>query len=168
MGSKNAGATNVFRVAGKKAAAVVFAADFLKGFLAVTFAKCLIFFFNAPFECIFVSGFFAQFGHCFPVFFGFKGGKGVATAAGCAMAIMPLTTVILLTVYALMLKISKTVSVASGVAAAIYPLSAYIFAPKERETYFLFAASCSVLILIMHLTNFRRLISGEEKPLSKK
>ena len=124
-GSKNAGATNMFRIFGKKAGAIVFIFDFLKGLIAVGIARFIIAFFDAPYECMLFAGFFAQLGHTFPLFFRFRGGKGVATAVGAAFGIMPLVAGILLFIFAVILSIAKTVSIASCVCAVAYPLLAY-------------------------------------------
>lgn len=168
VGSGNAGATNMLRTAGKKAAAIVFLADFLKGLIAVAAARCFVYFLDTPYICILVAGFFAQAGHCFPVFFKFKGGKGVATAAGAAAGIMPHVALILLTVFAVIAVLTKIASLASGICAVIYPLLAYFLTQTNRKLNFMFAASAAVLIIIMHSPNFARLIDGEERPISSK
>lgn len=167
-GSGNAGATNVLRTSGKKAAVPVFLLDFLKGFIAVIIARCFVMFFEAPYECVYFAGFFAQVGHCFPVFFGFKGGKGVATAAGAATAIMPVTSAVLIAVFAAIALITKTASIASCTCAVLYPLLAYFISDDRNIFNFMYAASCSVLIIIMHGANIARLLDGEEKPVSSK
>ncbi len=167
-GSGNAGATNVLRTSGKKAASLVFLFDFLKGFIAVILAKCFVLFFEAPYECVYFAGFFAQLGHCFPVFFGFRGGKGVATAAGAATAIMPVTATVLIGVFAVIALITKTASIASCTSAVLYPLLAYFMTDSNNILNFMYAASCSVLIIIMHGSNIARLLDGEEKPVSSK
>lgn len=165
-GSKNAGATNVMRIHGKKAGAIVFAADFSKGLIAVTVARCLVSFFNAPYETIFFAGFFAQLGHIFPLYFGFRGGKGVATAAGTALGVMPLVSLILLSVFSLLFLLTKTVSLASGVCAVLYPILAYFLGGNYFENKFVFAVSCAVMILVKHAPNIARLLDGEEKKIS--
>ncbi len=165
-GSGNAGATNMLRTFGKKAGAIVFFFDFSKGILAVAAARILVAFFNAPYECILFAGFFAQLGHTFPVFHGFRGGKGVATAAGAAFGVMPLVAVILLAVFALIVIITKTVSLASGICAAVYPLLAYFLCGNSGECNFVFAASCAVMIAVKHVPNIIRLLDGEEKKIS--
>ena len=168
QGSGNAGATNTLRSFGKKAAAAVFIFDFSKGLLTVAAAKCLILFLDAPYECMLVAGFFVQFGHCFPLFFRFRGGKGVATAAGAAIGIIPLAAVIMLALFAVITLSTKIVSLASGICAAIYPLLAFFVADKNQTALFVFAAACSALIIVMHGSNFARLIDGKEKPVSSK
>ena len=166
-GSGNAGATNALRILGKKAGALVFICDFSKGLLAVTAARCLVFFLNAPYECILFAGFFAQLGHVFPLFFKFRGGKGVATAAGAALGTMPLVAVIVLALFAVIAAATKIVSLSSAVCAAVYPLLAFFLSSEGNAMpNMIFAASCSVLILIKHAPNFARLLDGEEKRIS--
>lgn len=165
-GSKNAGATNVFRTFGKKAGILVFFFDFSKGLLAVTAARCLVAFFDAPYECILFAGFFAQLGHTFPLFFGFKGGKGAATAAGAALSVMPLVSLMLLAVFAVLVLLTKIVSLASGVCAVAYPILAYFFGGLHYEYKFVFAVSCAVMIIVKHAPNIARLLDGEEKKIS--
>ena len=167
-GSGNAGATNTLRIFGKKAAATVFLFDFMKGLIAVAAAKVFIDLLGLPYVTMLAAGFFVQLGHCFPVFFDFKGGKGVATAAGAAMGIMPVVTLILLAIFAVTVAFSKIVSLASGICAVIYPLLAYFLTNTNQKMNFLFAAVCSVMIIIMHSQNFARLIDGNEKPISYK
>ena len=167
-GSGNAGTTNTLRIFGKKAAATVFALDFLKGLIAVTVAKMLVEYLQAPYETVLLAGFSVQIGHCFPVFFKFKGGKGVATAAGAAIGIMPLVALILILIFAVIVIISKIASLSSGVCAVLYPLFAYFLSSSNEKSNFVFASACSVVIIILHAPNFARLIDGEEKPVSYK
>ncbi len=166
FGSKNAGATNAMRVFGKKVGAFVFLIDFLKGLLAVIFARILVALFDAPYETVLATGFFAQFGHTFPVFFGFKGGKGVATAAGAAAGIMPLTALSLIIIFAVIVTSTKYVSLASGLCAATYPILAYFLTNENKSEKFMFAACCSIMILLKHIPNFKRFVSGNEKKIS--
>lgn len=165
-GSGNAGATNALRVFGKKAGITVLIFDFFKGVFAVFLAKLLVSFFEADYLCLPVAGFFVQLGHVFPVFFGFKGGKGVATAAGTAMAIMPLTASVLLAVFAVTVIITKTVSLASGICAAVYPLLMYFLSAENKAVLFIYSACCSALIIIKHFENFTRLLDGKESKIS--
>lgn len=167
-GSGNAGATNTLRTFGKKTAVLVFVTDFMKGLIAVAAAKMIISHSDAPYFCMLISGFFVQAGHCFPIFFRFKGGKGVATAAGAAMGIMPSVAVILLFIFAVVVALSKIVSLASGICAVIYPLLAYFLTNTNSKFNFLFATACSLMIIILHSSNFARLIDGTEKPVSTK
>jgi len=168
LGSNNAGATNAYRSLGKKAGAIIFFLDFSKGLIAVAGAKCLLLLFDASYECMLIAGFFAQLGHTFPVFFRFKGGKGVATAAGSAFAIMPPVAAILLTLFAVIVVLTKTVSLASSICAALYPLLAYFLTDSVQQLHFIFAASCAVMITVKHASNIARLLDGEEKKITSK
>lgn len=165
-GSGNAGATNISRTFGKKAGAIIFFLDFSKGLIAVAAAKILVLLLNAPYECVYFAGFFAQLGHTFPVFFRFRGGKGVATAAGAALGIMPLVALILLSVFAVVVLITKTVSLASGICAVLYPLIAYFSGGERGEYHFIFAAACAVMIVVKHVPNIIRLLDGTENKIS--
>lgn len=151
-GSGNPGATNMLRVYGKKAGITVFLCDFLKGIIAVFAAKVIIKYLGAPYEAALFAGFFAQLGHIYPIFFGFRGGKGVATAAGAAFAIMPLTAVIMIAIFTVIVASSKIVTLASGVCAALYPLLAMNFGNENSRVLFFFAVCCSSLILVKQLT----------------
>ncbi len=165
-GSGNAGASNTVRVFGKKAGLLVFILDFAKGFVAVMIARIIVQYFGGGYICIPVAGFFAQLGHIFPIFFGFRGGKGVATAVGSAMAVMPTVAIILLILFVIILVTSKTVALASGICAALYPLLAYFLSVENKTIHLIFAACCSAIIIIKHLDNFVRLLDGSEPKLS--
>ncbi len=167
-GSGNAGATNALRTFGKKAGAAVFLFDFSKGLICTLAAKYLVNSLNAPYECVLIAGFFVQLGHVFPVFFKFKGGKGVATAAGAAFAIMPTAAIALLGLFSVITAVTKTVSLASGICAAVYPLLALLWSGANASANFVFAASCAVMIAVKHAPNFARLLDGEEKKISFK
>lgn len=161
-GSGNAGATNAIRLYGKKTGILVFLCDFAKGIIAVLLARFLVAIFDAPYESMLVAGFFVQLGHIFPLYHGLRGGKGVATAVGACFALMPLTAVILLALFAVILLASKYVAVASGVCAALYPILAYFLGGNNSTENCIFAMLCSMLILIKHTSNFIRLSRGEE------
>lgn len=161
--SKNAGATNMMRAFGKKAGLIVFLLDFSKGVLSVLIAKAAVRFFDAPYETALFAGFFAVFGHIFPVFFKFKGGKGVATLAGAAFALMPVITTALLILFAVIVSITKIVSLASGICAAIFPIAAYFLAPSHNNELFVFGCCCAALMIIKHLPNITRLLDGNER-----
>ncbi len=161
-GSGNAGATNAIRLYGKKTGIKVFLCDFAKGVVAVLLAEILVVFFDAPYEIMLVAGFFVQLGHVFPLYYGFRGGKGVATAVGTAFALMPLTAILLLGLFAVILLTTKYVAVASGVCAAVYPILAYFLSFSNAKQNCVFAVVCSMLIIIKHTSNFIRLSRGEE------
>lgn len=161
-GSGNPGATNAVRIYGKKFGLAVFLCDFSKGITAVAAAKIIIGLTGAPYEAMLAAGFFAQLGHILPVFHRFRGGKGVATAVGAAFALMPLTAIILLVLFGVILWTTKYVCLASGICAAVYPVLAYFLSNGNESVNCVFATACAMLILIRHLTNFERLRRGEE------
>lgn len=161
--SRNPGATNMMRAFGKRAGLLVFAFDFSKGVLAVLIADLFFLFLDAPFETALFAGFFAVLGHIFPVYFGFRGGKGVATLAGAAFALMPLITVGLLVLFTVVLALSRIVSLASGICAAAFPIAAYFFASSNNNEFFIFGCCCAALLIIRHIPNIVRLIDGEER-----
>ena len=161
--SRNPGATNMMRAFGKRAGLLVFAFDFSKGILSVLIADIFFLFLDAPFESALFAGFFAVWGHIFPVYFGFRGGKGVATLAGAAFALMPLITLCLIALFAVILAFSRIVSLASGICAAVFPIAAYFFAPSHNNEYFIFGCCCAALLIIRHIPNIVRLIDGNER-----
>jgi glycerol-3-phosphate acyltransferase PlsY len=156
-GSGNLGATNVYRVLGKKAGLIVAIADLLKG----TFACLLPQILNSAVNPI-ICGLLAILGHVFPIFAGFKGGKAVATATGVLLFLTPFGTLTGFVVFLLTLILSKYVSLSSmlaGIAILIYSL---IFEDKVIIALSLFI---SVLVIILHRQNIKRLIRGTEKKL---
>jgi glycerol-3-phosphate acyltransferase PlsY len=131
--------------------------------LSVFIAKAAVTFLDAPYETTLFAGFFAVFGHIFPVFFKFRGGKGVATLAGAAFALMPVITAALLILFAVIVPTTKIVSLASGICAAIFPVAAYFFASSHNNELFVFGCCCAALMIIKHLPNITRLLDGNER-----
>lgn len=174
-GSGNAGATNILRVLGPKAALPVFLIDFVKGVLAVNLI--LLTDIPDPSEqytgyCI-LLGAACIVGHIFPAFASFKGGKGVATIGGVLMAIAPLPMTLTLLVFVITLAISKYVSVASMSCAIAFPLMIIgIFGVFDAEnvthTLRIFSLIASVTIFITHRKNIERLRNGQESKVSFK
>ncbi len=162
-GSKNAGATNTFRVLGKKAGSVVFAMDFAKGFAAVMLIHLTGYETNSSAEfamsIALVSA--AVIGHILPIFAGFKGGKGVATVSGAILAMAPGAILLTLITFLIVLAITNYVSVSSMVAATCFPIIAWlVFSyPWQMVVFGIFIA---VLIVFTHRKNIRRLIAGTE------
>ncbi|MBQ3337072.1 MAG: glycerol-3-phosphate 1-O-acyltransferase PlsY [Selenomonadaceae bacterium] len=155
-GSHNIGATNAWRVIGRKAGLLIFIFDFLKGQLGVLLGACM---FASPGAMV-LGGLFAMLGHMFPIFIGFKGGKGVATALGVIAALMPKVTVIVFIIWLVLTLLTRYVSVASIVAAVLTPILAAAF--KEPIIYFLFALVAAVVIVFRHRENIQRLKAGHE------
>lgn len=156
FGSHNIGATNAWRVLGKKAGLFIFIMDFIKGQLGVLLGAYL---FALPGAMV-VGGLFAILGHMFPIFLGFRGGKGVATSLGVLAALMPKITAIVFIVWLVIVLITRYVSLGSVVAAVLTPILAAVF--KEPIIYFLFTLVAAVFIILRHRENIKRLKAGNE------
>lgn len=155
-GSHNIGATNAWRVLGRKAGLLVFMFDFLKGQLGVLLGGCVL---GTPAAMV-LGGFFAVIGHMFPLFLGFKGGKGVATALGVLVSLMLKITAIVFVVWLVLVLLTRYVSVGSIVAAVLTPLLAALF--KEPVEFFAFALAAAAMIVWRHRENLARLKAGRE------
>ena len=155
-GSGNIGATNVGRTSGSLAGILTLLGDVLKGALPVFLA------FQFYPESLFVSlvGLAAFLGHLFPVYLGFKGGKGVATGLGVMVVICPLATLLSAAVFALAAYLKRYVSLASMVAAAMLPVFMSFF-PRGRN-YVGMGVVVAVLIIWKHKDNIKRLAAGTE------
>ena len=165
-GSKNPGATNVLRSGNKKAAALTLLGDLLKGWLAVFLAQMFMergLFGEGVVALVALAVFF---GHLYPVFLGFKGGKGVATAVGVLLALSWLTALICAAVWLVMAFGFKVSSLAALVATAISPLVAWFFMP--HLSWLLAVAVIAVLVLYRHQSNIRNLLSGRESKIGDK
>lgn len=157
MGSGNIGATNVNRVLGKKLGAATLLCDVLKGLLCVVLAKILM-----PGEIILHTwvGFAAFFGHCFPIYLRFKGGKGVATAFGILIPLSPMTAVAGLLTWLTVARISKTSSLGALVTSSLIPFYAFYFESKFLFT--LLITLMMVIVVVRHKENIQRLRAGTE------
>ena len=161
VGSKNPGATNVLRIGSKKAAAVTLFGDFLKGLVPVLIGLVL----GAEPPVLALIGMAAFLGHLYPVFFGFHGGKGVATALGVILGISwPVALAALLT-WLLMAKVFKISSLSALTAAALTPLYCWLLAPQME--YILLFSVMSLLLIWRHRSNIRNLMSGAEGKIGK-
>lgn len=157
QGSGNPGATNVLRLGGKKLAALVLFGDFLKGVLAVLLALAV----TGDIRVIAAAGFAAFIGHLYPVFFGFRGGKGVATWFGVMLGLSwPVCAAMALT-WLVVARLTKISSLSGLTAAALAPL--YIWLLDPRQAVLLAAIAMSVLMYWRHRTNIRQLIAGTER-----
>jgi glycerol-3-phosphate acyltransferase PlsY len=168
-GSGNAGATNTFRVLGKQAGIPVLFMDIAKGFLAVKLATI---FGNYPQESQqyvnfkLVLGICALLGHIFPVYVGFRGGKGVATLLGILSAVHPQAAAVCAGVFIFMLVLSHYVSLSSMSAAITYPIAMMFIFHETIPTVNIFAMAISILVLVTHQKNIERLIQGTESRIS--
>ena len=157
QGSGNPGATNVMRVGGKKPAAITLAGDALKGLLPVLLAQAL----EVSNAVLALTALAAFLGHLYPVFFGFKGGKGVATAFGTLIGLAWPVALCLLGVWLLMAKVFHISSLAALTAAVTAPLFMWWLRPVPE----LIAVSVviSIMLIWRHRSNIRKLLDGTEK-----
>ena len=157
QGSGNPGATNVLRMGSKKLAALVLLIDVLKGVIPVLIGRMLGF----DIDILALIAFFAFLGHLYPVFFQFKGGKGVATALGAFLALSPALAGAALLTWILVFAISRISSLSAIAAAAMTPVySLWLIDMVFARTVILFIA---LLLLWRHRSNIQRLLAGEEK-----
>ena len=165
-GSGNIGATNVMRVAGPVAGILTLLFDTGKGWFAVWIASRVM---HGSSSMMIAAGFLALVGHCFPVWLRFRGGKGVATAAGIFLALCPEALLAAFILLALVVWYSRYVSLGSLAAAAAIPLLVYLlwaphFAPPIIVT--LGSIAIASLVIYQHRANIGRLIRGEEPQFS--
>lgn len=156
-GSGNIGATNVARVAGKKLGAIVLVLDALKGTLPVVLSQQL---FPSELGWHCGVGLAAFFGHVFPVWLKFKGGKGVATAAGVLVVLVPWGALAGFLVWALVMAVFRVSSVGS-LLGALVAIAVAFFGPGPRE-YAILAVVFLGLMLVTHRANLQRLVAGKE------
>ncbi len=157
-GSNNLGATNVYRVLGWKYAIPVGVIDMVKGAVPVAILGPWS---NGPAWFTVALGLAAVLGHMFSPFVRFRGGKGVATAAGMLLALVPLAIVISLAIWAVTLWVSGYVSVASLTVAVVFPLWVRLTAPDEPYTFWA-SVVLALLIVYSHRANIQRLSAGTE------
>lgn len=155
VGSGNMGAANVFRTLGKKMGIAVLVADVAKGAVAVVIAGALT---DDPWPL--AAGCVAVAGHIFPVWLRFRGGKGVATAAGVVVGLMPLVAAVVLPAWLLIVAVTRYTSVGSITAATVATPLAWAFG--YDWPYIVLAGVMAVAILVKHRSNMQRLIRGNE------
>jgi glycerol-3-phosphate acyltransferase PlsY len=164
FGSGNAGATNTFRVLGKKAGIVVLVCDILKGSLAVLLANLSLYQIssNQFVNLQLALGISAVVGHVFPVFAGFRGGKGVATILGIVICLTPITSALVLIVFLTVLILTRYVSLSSIMAGISYPILLKFILKNDNQTLFIFSIFVSILLVITHKKNISRLLKKQE------
>ena len=163
-GSGNAGATNVLRTGNKKAAYLVLLGDLMKGVLVVLAAKEYSFYANDPNVLIGISAVFVFLGHLFPIFFNFKGGKGVATSAGILLAVEFNIGLLAITVWLLVAFLTRYSSLAALMAAFASFITTLVMAINLPIVFSI--GSIFILILIRHKQNIKQLITGDESKIS--
>ena len=177
-GSGNAGATNMLRVHGKGAGAITLLIDALKGVVAIllAFAFEALLAKVAPDNAFlgnlkYIAGLFAVIGHDFPIFFRFRGGKGVATSLGVILMLNWLIGVMVLVIALLIMIISRYVSLGSEMAAIVYIIFilGYMFGERSFNVVWLVTAGLMAILLIAkHHANIKRLLNGTESKLFSK
>lgn len=166
QGSRNIGATNVSRLLGKKLGFLTLVFDVLKGFLPMVAANVILGETDGRELYISGCGVFAVLGHMFPVYLGFKGGKGVATGLGVFLYLSPLVILISLVVFVAAVSLSGFVSAGSLFASALVPVWLLLLGGGKVEI--ITAAIIAILIWLKHHENIGRLLRGEEKSWKKK
>ncbi|WP_121246948.1 glycerol-3-phosphate 1-O-acyltransferase PlsY [Mucilaginibacter phyllosphaerae] len=167
-GSGNAGATNTFRVLGKKAGIPVMLLDILKGWTATNLAYMVGTATTGPFHSVaFVNlqlalGVAAVMGHLFPVFAGFRGGKGIATLFGMILAINLPAALLCVAVFITTLLITRYVSLSSILAGFIYPIGITFIFHVSVKSVIIYGMCIFILVLVTHQKNIERLLKGKE------
>ncbi|MBE7566383.1 glycerol-3-phosphate 1-O-acyltransferase PlsY [Acidithiobacillus thiooxidans] len=160
-GSGNPGATNILRIGGKKAAALTLCGDLIKGVIPVVVARWL----GAEGWILAAVALATFLGHLYPVYFGFRGGKGVATAMGILLAMMPLLGLSVLGVWIVVFAVMRVSSLAALLAAtSAIPL---VFAWSASSSMHALIIVLVILILWRHRSNIQRLLDGRETPFKK-
>lgn len=162
VGSGNAGATNISRVLGLKFALLVLFLDALKGFVVALLASYLTT--NTPLFLLCCGA--VIIGHNWPVFFGFKGGRGVATTLGVFLVIAPIHTLLVLSFLIIIIVLTRYVSLGSIIGAIAAPVVLLLL--RYPLPYFIFGMAVCLLLLWRHAPNIKRLLQGKESKLGEK
>ena len=166
QGSGNPGSTNVLRTLGKKAGAVAFGGDVLKGMLAVGFARILAHYTHTDeLTCAYLAVVAVVCGHNWPAFFGFKGGKGVATSLGSMLAINPITALSCFAVFIVIVAVTKYVSLGSVLSIVISPIVMYLMHHEMKGV--LVTLFLAISVTYTHRANIQRLLNGTERKIGK-
>ena len=164
-GSGNMGATNTFRVLGSRYGTIVMVIDILKGMAAVMMYNFLPFYLNHELErtnLMLALGTAAVLGHVFPIFAGFRGGKGVATLLGMVLAIQPVIALSCIGIFVLVLFLTRYVSLSSILAALSLPVCVLWIWNENELLYRIFALAVAVLVVVTHQKNIGRILRGVE------
>ena len=166
QGSGNAGSTNVLRTLGKKAGALTFIGDVLKGLIAVLIARLIAYGVNLDdTTCAYIAVVAVVLGHNYPVFLGFKGGKGVATSLGSMLGMNPLVALLCLGFFIIIVAITKYVSLGSILGIGLSPIIMMINHNNKGVLVTLFL---TISVVITHKENIKRLLNGTERKLGQK
>ena len=173
-GSGNAGTTNMLRSVGKKAAALTLICDVLKGIVAILIAMFIGWAFKIENQSLLVqiAGIAVVLGHTFPIFFGFKGGKGVATSLGILIMSNWQIGLICLVFGVLLIALTRMVSLGSCAAAVLFPvLTLFItdnYIVSQGSGYLIYSIILAIIVLFNHRSNIKRIMSGTENRISFK
>jgi glycerol-3-phosphate acyltransferase PlsY len=180
MGSRNAGLTNTLRCAGKNCALLTLLGDLLKGIIAVLLARGICHLMHAGMlpgndthYIGYIAGLFAIIGHVFPIYYGFKGGKGVLVGAASFIAVDYKVFLALLAIFVVMLALSRYVSLASIISTAYCPLATLLmswivddYSFGRSFLYMLLSLPMAAMVIWMHRSNIQRLLDGNENKFS--
>ena len=161
-GSGNIGTSNVLRTLGKRAALLTLAGDILKGYLPILLGRLL----GLSEVWLAAAGIATIIGHDWPAYIGFRGGKGVATGFGAALALMPNIASLGLAMYLLVAAITRYTSLAALVSSASLLLWVHVL--KASRPQVLFSVICGVLIYLRHRENIERLVNGTERKIGQR
>ena len=174
-GSGNAGTTNMLRSVGVKAAAITLLCDILKGVVVILIAILIGNIVDGLDDALLVqlAGIFVIIGHTFPIFFGFKGGKGIATSLGVLLMINWQIGLICLVFALILMVITRMVSVGSIAAAILFPVLVIFIGqnyivPVNNWSYLIFSIIVAVLVLFNHRENLKKIFTGKENKISFK
>jgi acyl phosphate:glycerol-3-phosphate acyltransferase len=168
-GSGNAGATNTFRVLGRKWGIFVMLVDMLKGVAACCLCLLLPFYVENEFYRVNLMvglGLSAVLGHIFPIWANFKGGKGVATLFGMVLAIQPIVACWVVIIFLLVLLLTKFVSLSSILASIAFPILILVIFNEPEPLYRNFSIAVALLVILTHQKNIGRLLNGNEQKTS--
>ena len=173
-GSGNAGTTNMLRSVGKKGAAITLICDILKGVVAILIAMFIGWAFKVENQSLLVqiAGIAVVIGHTFPIFFGFKGGKGVATSLGILIMTNWQIGLICLVFGIVLIALTRMVSLGSCTAAVLFPvLTLFIsenYIVSQGSGYFVYSVILAIIVLFNHRSNIKRILSGTENKINFK
>ncbi len=164
-GSGNSGASNTFRVLGKKAGTIVLLVDVLKGLTAASLVRYLPFIEIGTVRYVnlqLLFGLVSVLGHIFPIYANFKGGKGIATLLGMVIGIHYLSAVVCIVLFVVILFSTRYVSLSSILASVAFPLIAIVIYKNEEPFFVAFGIAAALMVVLTHQKNIVRLVAGSE------
>lgn len=171
-GSGGAGMTNILRTYGKGMAAITAVGDFLKAVIAIIFARLLFRWLGiSGLDAGYIAGLFVILGHVYPLYFNFRGGKGVITTLGTMLLVNPLVFLIIIVIFVPLVFITKIVSLSSVLGAISFPFLTYFVAVWRGQPAIVntaFALVYTVVVIVMHRSNIKRLLNGTEYKFGQK